>query len=60
MGEKVFVAELVSGDVFVARVDLYIDVVGGILGGCGGDVYCLNNPLWLQVGVRMGEDACEA
>ena len=60
MGEKMFVAVLLSGDVFVARVDLYIDVVGGIPGGCGGDVYFLDNRLWLQGGVRMGEDACEA
>ena len=60
MGEKVFVAVLLGGDVFVARMDLYIDMVGGIPGGCGSDVYFLNNRLWLQVGVRMGEDECEA
>ena len=57
---KVFVAVLLGGDVFVARVDLYIDVVCGIPGGCGGEVYFLHNRLWLQIGVRMGEDACEA
>ena len=60
MGEKVFVAVLLSGNVFVPRVDLYVDMVGGILRGCGSDVYFLHNRLWLQVGVRMGEDACEA
>ena len=55
-----FVAVLLSGNVFVARVDLYIDMVGGIPGGRGGDIYFLNNRLWLQVGVCMGKDACEA
>ena len=43
MSEKVFVAVLLGGNVFVARMDLYIDMVGGIPGGCGGDFYFLNN-----------------
>ena len=60
MGKKVFVAVFLSGNVFVARVDLYIDVVGGVPGGCSGDVYFLNNRLRLEVGIRMGEDACQA
>ena len=47
MGEEVFVAVLLRGDVFVSRVDLYIDVVGGIPGGCGGDIYFFDNRLWL-------------
>ena len=57
MGEKMFVAVLLGGDVFVARVNLYIDMVYGIPGGCGGDVYFLHNRLWLQIGVCTGEDA---
>ena len=59
MGKKVFVGFLLGSDVFVARVDLYINMVGGVPGGCGGKVYFLDNRLWLQAGVRMGEDACE-
>ena len=60
MGKEVFVAVLLSGNVFVAGVDLYIDMVGGIPGGRSGDIYFLNNRLWLQVGVRRGKNACEA
>ena len=43
VGKKVFVAVLLGGNVFVARVDLYINVVGGIPRGHGSDVYFLNN-----------------
>ena len=33
MGEKMFVAVVPGGNVFVTKVDLYIDMVCGILGG---------------------------
>ena len=45
MGKEVFVSVLLSGNVFVARVDLYIDMVDGISGGHGGDIYFLDNRL---------------
>ena len=60
MGEEMFVMVLLGRAVFVAWVDLYVNIVGGIPGGIGGDVYFLNNQLWLKNGVRVGEDSCEA
>ena len=56
VGKKVFVVVSLGSDVFVARVDLYVNVVGSIPGGCSSGVYFLNNRLWLKVGIRMGED----
>ena len=59
MSEEVFVVVLLGSSVFVAWVDLYVNVIGGIRRGIGGDVYFLNNRLWLKDGLRVGKNSCK-